>query len=289
MTRPRVIINSLKDMEATLERFRFSFKQSSSSADSFAAGARHALDRCRLKLEYELDFARRELEKAQRDLDDCERQIIVDQYGYRIEPDCRRQEINLQGCKVAVQNLEQKLGKLKFLDSAFDSALRGYQAELQRMNAAVERTISQAQDFIRRRREALELFEAFAAISVVVTGVLGAISALTNLKSRFGGHSYGFQKARQQFLHSRVTDPNEPRFVRGWIQQELNRLEARQSAQRSGLRPPGGGNQIRGIPGYDVGHRIPGIDLPENFRLENRSVNRARPGIARRLGIENYR
>lgn len=111
-------------------------------------------------------------------------------------------------------------------------------------------------------------------------------STLIDLTPKIGKHGYVYQKARQQFLHSRVNDPNEPRHVRGWVQQELNRLNSRQSALEAGARPPGGSNRIRGVPGYDVGHRIPGIDLPDNFRLEHPSTNRARPGIVCRLGID---
>jgi|GEM_PF-1584260 len=105
-----------------------------------------------------------------------------------------------------------------------------------------------------------------------------------------GGHGWRYQKARQAFLTNLVDDENQPSYVRGWIKQELNRIERTKQAEMTGDRPPGGNKRhLRGVPGLDVGHVYPDIDLPENFRLEEAAMNRARPGIARRLGLSHIR
>ena len=104
-----------------------------------------------------------------------------------------------------------------------------------------------------------------------------------------GHHGAQYRRQRQIFLRSLLADPDQPRFVKGWIVQELRRLQNVQRALAGGYRPPGGSRaNLRGVPGYDTGH------LPQNrandwrlFRLENAATNRARPGISRRLGLFN--
>jgi tetratricopeptide (TPR) repeat protein len=128
--------------------------------------------------------------------------------------------------------------------------------------------------------------ESFAAVELMPV-VSAWIYTLTNLG---GGHGWRYQQARQTFLRGLAEDDNQPAYVRGWIKQELNRLERVGRSKETGNRPPGGNKrQIRGVPGLDVGHVYPDIDLPENFRLESASMNRARPGIAKRLGLTETR
>jgi hypothetical protein len=293
MTDPRSVINALGDIDAILERCRISFQHSAASAESFLAGAEHAVERCRNELEYELNRVQQDLDRALGELRDCQRQIIVDRDGYRVEPNCSEEEREVQALRARVEEVQHKLYQLRYLTDILETAKRDYYAEVQRMRSLFEHTIPKARDFIQERREALENFERwggggslFSSFHGGVFDTVKTVATLADLTPKFGKHGYAYQKARQQFLRSRINDPNEPRHVRGWIQQELNRLDARQSALQAGLRPPGGGNRIRGVPGYDVGHRIPGIDLPDNFRLEDSSVNRARPGIVRRLGLD---
>lgn len=110
----------------------------------------------------------------------------------------------------------------------------------------------------------------------------------TSYEEEVYGESY--QTARQRFLRSLIEDPNQPGYVRGWVRQELNRLASTARARQEGRQPPGGSiRNLYGVPGFDVGHRVPGLHDPANFRVEHASTNRARPGIARRLGITRWR
>lgn len=106
-------------------------------------------------------------------------------------------------------------------------------------------------------------------------------------------HGSAYRTARQQYLRQLLTDPNQPRHVRGWITQELNRLAQVDKAQQQGRRGPGGSvRNLRGVPGLDVGHKLGKHDQhdPKNFRLEDARFNRARPGLARRVGVfQKYR
>ena len=101
-------------------------------------------------------------------------------------------------------------------------------------------------------------------------------------------HGSAYRAARQQYLRQLLADPNQPGYVRGWIRQELNRLQRIQQAQQLGYRAPGGSARyLRGVPGLDVGHKLGRHDQhhPALFRLEDARFNRARPGLSRRLGL----
>lgn len=106
-------------------------------------------------------------------------------------------------------------------------------------------------------------------------------------------HGSAYRTARQQYLRQLLADPNQPRHVRGWISQELNRLARVEQAQQQGRRAPGGSaRHLRGVPGLDVGHKLGKHDQhdPKNFRLEDARFNRARPGLSRRVGtFQKYR
>lgn len=103
-------------------------------------------------------------------------------------------------------------------------------------------------------------------------------------------HDSRYRSARQHYLRQLLFDLNQPKHVRGWIKQELNRLEQAERARQLGKKPPGGSSRnLRGVPGLDVGHKL-GLHnqhSPANFRLEDAKFNRARPGISRRLGLFN--
>jgi hypothetical protein len=112
----------------------------------------------------------------------------------------------------------------------------------------------------------------------------------TEIEDEAGAYGETYPTARQAFLRALQDDPNQPNYIQGWVRQELNRLERVSQARQIGQRPPGGNKRrVRGVPGFDVGHRVPGLHDPANFRVEHASTNRARPGIARRLGITRWR
>lgn len=106
-------------------------------------------------------------------------------------------------------------------------------------------------------------------------------------------HDSAYRTARQQYLRQLLTDDRQPQHVRGWIQQELNRLAQVQRAEQAGQRAPGGSaRHLRGVPGLDVGHKLGKHNQhdPRNFRLEDARFNRARPGLSRGLGLfQKYR
>lgn len=78
-------------------------------------------------------------------------------------------------------------------------------------------------------------------------------------------HGPEFERAKADFKQQSLDDPNTPAHIRGWLEQE---------ARQRGSNP----RNWRNPPGYDVGHRTPGIDSPDNFRWERSTDNRSRGG-----------
>jgi hypothetical protein len=102
-----------------------------------------------------------------------------------------------------------------------------------------------------------------------------------------GTHGYKYQKEVQKYLRDIVpNDPNQPKFARGWINQEKNRLAAIERAKAAGLRPPGGDpRNIRGIPTLQVGHSLYGLDLASTFHSQGGDLNKIHSYVAKRLGL----
>jgi hypothetical protein len=98
-----------------------------------------------------------------------------------------------------------------------------------------------------------------------------------------------YDREKQKFLRGLINDLDQPRHVRGWAKQELNRLEAIRRARASGQKGPqgqvgpGGDKKRLRVPiGYNVGHiddirMTPRQHDASRFRLEDGSVNKGRP------------
>jgi hypothetical protein len=160
-------------------------------------------------------------------------------------------------------------------------------------------------------------------------------------------HGSRYRSARQVFLRGLSTNPNIPRFIRGWSKQEQRRQQVAGQQRAKGFRAAGVAQtaarqarlqavaadttqspaarqwaadqlrrlargqgrlralqvghtprrtNLRGVPGYDVGHPIgyirgtrtplKSLQDPRTFRPEMATQNRGRPGIARRLGLD---
>jgi hypothetical protein len=89
-----------------------------------------------------------------------------------------------------------------------------------------------------------------------------------------------------------LNDPMQPTYLRGWVRQELNRLERIRVARREGkpyttaegkehIGPGGSKSRMKTHPSYDAGHKTPGVHDPDNLHPENRDMNRARPGLTK--------
>lgn len=90
-----------------------------------------------------------------------------------------------------------------------------------------------------------------------------------------GTHGSRYQQARREWFQRGADGElraTEGRQLQGWMRQEVHR-----------------GGYYRSPPYYDTGHRLGGIDIPENFRWEDRDMNQLRPRIAQRYGLPRIR
>jgi tetratricopeptide (TPR) repeat protein len=279
MADPRHVIEALRRIEAGLQQFMPLAGESMSQAAHEIARLQADLDRRQIELE-------RELSSASATLSDCQDNYTVDEEGNRHYSDCSTQTSE-------VNAVEDALDTLRRLRGLLEDAAQRYEMAASRFRSVLDRGFPAATFWLREREAALIHFErahsdnvpdaSAVAVATVATTLVAMLSSLG------GGHGALYRKSRQQYLRGLVNDPNQPRYVRGWIAQQLNRLEQVKNARRLDNLPPGGNpRHVRGIPGLDVGHRFPDIDLPENFRLEEAAMNRARPGIAKRLGLAEW-
>ncbi len=77
----------------------------------------------------------------------------------------------------------------------------------------------------------------------------------------------GYNKAKVEMWLREGNNPKNPKWMRGWVKNQWK--------QR--------GYKMRNPKGYDAGHLIPGINKADNLRPELATMNRARPGIAKRV------
>ena len=130
------------------------------------------------------------------------------------------------------------------------------------------------------KKSYLQIGLSFVLTAVVLLSDLGAAFARRPRVRLNRTHT----AAAQEMWRRTATNPRVSRSIRGWINHQIRQQQNIRRARQMGRRPPGGNRyRIKNPPGYDAGHRIPGIHTPENLRPELASMNRARPGIARRV------
>ena len=276
MTDPRQVMQALEGVNAVLQRLAAESNAKMREAQSVISGAHHALATCSNELDADL-------QRAKAEFNQCQRSGYTDSDGRYVAPDCSRE-------RAAMDDIERKQAELARLQQMIDDYERAYRSSESRFRAVLDQNVPGATQYIHARIEALRRFESGGGFLGGGGGGGGMYSApmMRALSSR-GNHGSDYQRARQKYLRSLADDPNQPGYVRGWVKQEVNRLDQVKLARSSGGQPPGGSPRaLRGIPGLDVGHRIPGVELPSNFRLEDAFLNRGRPGRARRLGVSDW-
>jgi hypothetical protein len=120
------------------------------------------------------------------------------------------------------------------------------------------------------------MFNTFIKSTAIITlAVLLGTSLPAEAKYRPGGN-----KARQEFLRRAKTDPLQPRHVRGFLRNQMNR---RQRSGKSGF------PRFKNPKGYDVGHHPMkrGSINPKDLRFEITNDNRSRPQRAKARGRRN--
>lgn len=282
-------MSHLKAHKQTFIDFQDRFTDLANQLETVFSTAERTIQDSLYRLQRGIHLAENEMEEAREALRLC--------HDNR-RSDCHGEEFAFYVAQVRVQNLLNALNEFEYQVKVYENL-----ASTARQLVDTELPHCKHQLFIRETivnrlwtdlgslhsRKSGSAQSSSAGGSSTQPEALQAVTLINLLSKLGGGHGGKYRSARQQFLKGLANDPKQPAFVRGWVKQEINRIEQVNRAKSEGRLTPGGNKRhIRGIPGMDVGHRIPDIDVPDNFRLEEAAMNRSRPHIARRLGIQDF-
>lgn len=235
----------------SLSDMRTSLRKLQEAADSALFSATGAI--CKEQERLRQIKARRdnELASAQCAYDAC--LACVDEDGNR--PSCSAEA-------AAVQEGQRRVAEAQACIDQFESDVTAYR-----------RTAAQRGDSLREatadaRRYLLEHSEAGLQYLAVHPNELGNVPGA-------GTHGSLYGSARREWFRQGAAGElwdTEGTHLQGWMRQEVNR-----------------GGYYGSAPMMDTGHRIAGIDIPENFRWEDASINRARSGLGRTYGVATTR
>lgn len=196
-----------------------------------------------------------------------------------------RDESRYSSCSTeasAVRNAEKELAQAK--------------KELQNVLVWKQRVKNKAHDFMGQSVRVRKLTnETFSQASSFLRGKVADLAPYSSSGmqsptqiSSFSTHGSDYRKAKQEMLMRALDDPLVGRHIKGWIRNELRRVENLRRARAEGrpVEHPYSVN-IRMPPGLDAGHAVWGLDTAGNLRFEGIYENRSRYHRARRLGIED--
>lgn len=200
----------------------------------------------------------RNLQQAKREYALCIASISDDDETYH---DCSSEAANISQCEKELSAAKSQLEVVHRWKSTVNSKVSEFMVHLKRVREINNSTISQSSSFLKNKIKELDRYN---SISIPSPSSL----------PRIGKHGYSYTKAKQEMLLRALDDPSISREIKGWIRNERRRVSR------------GEANSMRMPPGYDAGHRIPGVDTAANLRFEDIWINRSRYHRARKLGIE---
>lgn len=236
--------SALVDLQSALAAFRDQAHEVINASDK-------AIAQTRAWLEERARYWEREVARCESDYYTCLAWRDEDGYGR----DCSSEAAALERAQQALENV------------------RRWQLQVDNAGAAYSSAASKFGDVIGTDLTRASAWLGYKLRTVDEYGAVGAGLTPPSTPSK-QDHGYSFEKAKQEMLRREVNNPNLGSAERGWIKQELNRI---QRGEATRLRMP---------PGFDAGHRVPGLNTASNLRLEPSSINRARPHIAKRLGLD---
>lgn len=216
-----------------------------------------------------------ELNAAQRAYQACISQP-PDKKGIR--PSCIAQATAIAEANRARNSAHQELIKIQTWKSTLRSKIATYVAEATRVQKTANDILGQASTFLRNKSTELGDY---------------SDTSTPELIQSVGGHGNQFRKAKQEMLFRALDDPLIGRNIKGWIRNELRRIQNLETARADPVRRQmivdshGHLNSlsIRMPYGYDAGHRNHSVDHWANLRFEDIYLNRSRYSRALRMGI----
>lgn len=218
-----------------------------------------------------------EVQRCLQDLQRAERAYAVcmaqpaDDRGRR--PSCGREAAEVRDAKKKVEKAQAELVNTRMWRNSIESKISAYIGQATRLQRTANSTISKASSFLSEKARELGDYRSIQPPSGIdVIGKRGS----------------EYERAKQQMLIHALDDPNVGRSIKGWIRNEMRRIE---SGQSNRIRMPGISHNDydlhRNTPELDAGHRIHDVHHWSNLRFEDVWLNRTRPGRARRLGLDD--
>lgn len=276
-------IGSLHDLERALGQFASGVGNALQSAEREMQQSQEWIAQRVAYWQREYERAQREVQQAERALNRCEASGYRDSDGHYHQPDCSSERRELERAIRYLKEAQANLENAKAWRSRIEEAVQAFQREAVGAKDLVGQHTQNACSFL---RDAAGRYEQVRQASGSIGSGVSGIALGSALAKAFGGHHKAiFRREKQEFLRQLPNDPNTPEFVKGWIQQELNRIEQIREARSQGLRPPGGSpNYIKVPPGFNVSHKFPNLDMAESFSLEHGSPNKSRGAKGRWSG-----
>lgn len=200
---------------------------------------------------------RKNLNSAKRDYANCVSLNSQSETNW----DCSSEAANVAKCERELSEAETQLQLVYKWRGVIDSKVSEFMVHFTRTRDINNSTISQSSTFLQSKVRQLDRYQSIS------------LELPTSLP-KIGKHGPSYQRAKQEMLLRALDDPTVGRDVKGWIRNQRRRV----------LR--GDANYMRMPPGYDAGHRIPGVETAANLRLEDIWINRSRYHRAIRLGLE---
>jgi hypothetical protein len=219
----------------------------------------------------EVERSRRDVEAAKSDLYRCQHSGTRDREGHDQRPSCGAEERALALAQARLQEWTQRLQLAQRWRSQVEAAATEFKKEENRLSQLITSDMEKGLSDLGRLIAAYQAVSASAhQISPRYQGEIPTSTGFDyanvspKLKATEGTHGALFTKAKKEFFLRSLYDPGVRDSIKGWIRQEI---------RRSGLR-----GYWRNPPGFQEGHKLPGIDRPENFRWENADMNESRGG-----------
>lgn len=264
-------VNSLIDLGASLRKFKQGILQLISEIQTQICKDSEWIQDKVINCQREVERSQREVEHAKMDLNRCQRSGSRDRDGRYQPPNCSAEEAALAKAEAYLKEWQTKLQIAQKWRSQIEQQVTEFSKEERRLsNLATEETGKALQDLGRLiagyqavEASALHVSTSFSGDIPYTTG-FDFVNINQQLLRSEGSHGALYKKAKKEFFLRSLDDPEVKKSITGWIKQEI-----RQSGLNGAWRNP---------PGFDVGHRIAGLDRPENFHWENSDMNRSRGG-----------
>ena len=262
-------INSLVDIGSSLRKFKQEIIKIISEIQSQINKELEWVQDKVVTSQREVERYKKAVENAKLALNRCQQSGTRDRDGRYQPPNCSSEEVTLAKVESCLREWSQKLQIAQKWRSKIEQHSAEFgKAERRLSRLATDDTGKALQELGRLiagyqavESSALQISDRFYGNIPHTTGFDFENIDSTLLKAE-GTHGALYERAKKEFFLRSLDNPDVKDFIKGWIRQEI---------RRSGLH-----GTWRNPPGFDVGHKVVGIDCPENFHWENSDMNRSR-------------